>query len=463
MGILDRVLSWPSGRSVWTSPPEARSTPISSLNNPNEPLYQALVDSLDGLGGSGGLSGLPPVNTETAGYSSALYRAVALKACTVAGMPVQVYARDPDGSRTEVEDEVDRYLWGRPNDDENRQEFWETAFAHLELHGDMYLLPERSGLGTIGGLRLIHPQRMKPFRDPVSLRKFFVLDGKTDAVPLAALGRDGSGDVIHIRNLTWSKKNELRGFGLIDLARLGLQLSRAGEEYGARFFSQGSQPGVYLTTDQDMADDDAEKLARRWARSKGGLKNSHLPAVLKGGLKAQSSLLDPEDAQTLQTRNFQVKEVSRWTGVPPHLLMDPTGSTSWGAGLEEQGRAFVTYTLGNLSRRTELEVSDLLLGAPRRFMRWDYRSLLRGSTLQRFQAYQIARVCGWLSNDDIRRLEDLAPIAPEDVPLYAQPLNSNTSGAASSAGGEGAAGANGADLASLMERITALEGALASS
>ena len=55
--------------------------------------------------------------------------------------------------------------------------------------------------------------------------------------------------------------------------------------------------------------------------------------------------IQPNDAQFLETRAFQVPDVARIFGVPPHLIADASNSTSWGSGLAEQNVAFGQFAL----------------------------------------------------------------------------------------------------------------------
>ena len=56
------------------------------------------------------------------------------------------------------------------------------------------------------------------------------------------------------------------------------------------------------------------------------------------------------------------------------------------------------------------------------FAELNFNSLLRGDTEQRFRSYAIARNWGWLSANDVRRLENQNSIGP-DGDAYLKPLN----------------------------------------
>jgi hypothetical protein len=62
------------------------------------------------------------------------------------------------------------------------------------------------------------------------------------------------------------------------------------------------------------------------------------------------------------------------------------------------------------------------------FVTFDLSGRLRGDTLQRFQAWQIGRICGFMNNLDVLRAEGM-PIPTDEATLkvlgdYAAPLNS---------------------------------------
>jgi phage portal protein BeeE len=66
---------------------------------------------------------------------------------------------------------------------------------------------------------------------------------------------------------------------------------------------------------------------------------------------------------------------------------------------------------------------DLLLPAERKnhYIEFNVSGLLRGDQKSRYEAYAIGRNWGWLSVNDIRRLENMPPIPGGD--RYLTPLN----------------------------------------
>lgn len=443
--------------SIVPAAPEERfedmgSQGLSGLNDPSSDFYGMLVNALDGIT-AGGIAGLPSITMENAGTNAALYLAIALTAGTMGSLPLQVFEDGETGSR-KIKTPDTRFLWRHPNPEETPQEFWETAFAHRTLAGDMFLYCERNGLGQIVELYTIHPMRMQVGRDPRTRRKVYVLDGDQEHPMFTAGVNDG--EILHVRNLTWGRKGGgLRGFGLIDLAKSELQMDKATLQESLNFLAQGGIPAGIITSEADIPDDVAELLVKRWMKANGGTRNRGKIAVLGSGGKFQQTAQTPAASQSLEVRTGEVKMIARFTGVPTHMLMDSTGSTTWGTGLENIGQGFVTYTLNRMSTPVQQALERILPDT--RHAKWNYAALLRGNMLQRMQAYQVGRLIGAYSNDEIRDWEDMPEIAPADLWKYQQPLNSNIAGALPP--GESESGDMQAQIDALKQQIADLKGA----
>lgn len=87
-------------------------------------------------------------------------------------------------------------------------------------------------------------------------------------------------------------------------------------------------------------------------------------------------------------------------------------------------RAFAKYSLAPWLINIEQALSAKLLGPRQRnsyFIEHDLNGLLRGDYETRARGYQAAVYTGWLSPNDVRRLENLAPRPGGDE--YLQPSN----------------------------------------
>lgn len=392
---------------------------FSGLNNPNVPLYQALAGLASG--------DYAPVNSGAAVTTTSAMRVITVHRCvtliaqSIASLPLGVYRYERD-RRVELTNPAERFIWGRPNPEMSRVGFWATTIGMAVLTGNAYIYKVRDGLGRVTEIWPLDPRKVEPVRDRDGTKRFQVGADLLD-----------SDTVLHVP----SYGDGFKGLNPIAYAREGIGMALATEEFGARFFGQGSTLAGVLTTDGKIDDPTADKLERRWSRLHSGVQRAHRIAILEGGLKYQQVGIAPEDAQFLETRRFQVEEIARLFGVPPHLLGAVDRTTSWGKGIEEQNIGFVTYTLGWWITLFEQAITDDLLAPANHYARWNVNGLLRGNTAERYQSYQIGRNAGFLSINDIRKFEELPPIDGGDD--YAQPLNSSSSGASAPATDGGAA------------------------
>jgi hypothetical protein len=129
----------------------------------------------------------------------------------------------------------------------------------------------------------------------------------------------------------------------------------------------------------------------------------------------------------LGSREFSIEEIARIFRIPPHLLQSTKpGSMSY-ASVEENSKQFVTYTLLPYISKIEQAYSPMLPNEA--FIRFNVDGLLRANLTERFAAYSSATQAGFLSINDIHRLEDMQPVEGGDV--YRVPLANVDLGAAS--------------------------------
>ena len=103
------------------------------------------------------------------------------------------------------------------------------------------------------------------------------------------------------------------------------------------------------------------------------------------------------------------------------MIGDVDKTTSWGTGIEQQEQGYVTNTLAPWLRRIEDQFTASI--PPAVYARFNLEGRLRGDTLQRYQAYTLARNGSWMSPDEIRAREDMPPLPGGIGEDYFAPLN----------------------------------------
>ena len=216
-------------------------------------------------------------------------------------------------------------------------------------------------------------------------------------------------EVLHIPGLGF---DGLIGYSPIAMAKNAIGMAIATEEYGAKFFANGANPGGVL--EHPGVVKDPARIRESWNAVYQGSSNAHRVAVLEEGMKFQSIGIPPEQAQFLETRKFQINEIARIFRILPHMIGDLEKSSF--SNIEQQSLEFVMYTLDPWVVRWEQAIQRALFSESEKrqfFVKFNVDGLLRGDYESRMNGYAVGRQNGWLSSNDIRELENLNRIPAE--------------------------------------------------
>lgn len=362
------------------------------------------------------------VTPEVAMMSSAVYACVALIAETLASLPLITYRRLPNGDRERAtQNPLYDLLHDQPNHYQTAFEFKEMMQGHAMMRGDAFAQKVPGPRGPVDQLIPLHPDRVTVERlNSRAIRYRVRNELGTETVFL-------QDEIFHLRG---KGSDGLRGESVVGYARNSIGLALATEEHGGLFFKNGTNLSGILTTEQKLDAKVKARVGADWARLHSGRKNAHTAAVLEQGLKWQEMGMTNTDAQFLESRVFQLTDIARWFRVPPHMIGETTKATSWGTGIEQLSIAFVMYTLLPWMTRWQQAINrDLILARGQYFSEFLIDALLRGDITARYNAYNIGRNGGWLSVNDIRKMENQNSIPGGDI--YLQPLNMTDAGAKS--------------------------------
>jgi HK97 family phage portal protein len=325
---------------------------------------------------------------------------------------LQTFNRSDDG-REPIRRPAEAYVWDQPNPEMTPMEFWEQVFCSLLLDGNAFIetVRHRNGTQQIAELWPIEPLMVNVGRTKDG-RKVFEIPNS---------GTYDTSQILHIPALR--RPGQERGMSPIAAAREGIGVAISSERLAAKFYGSGSFLSGLLEVQADWSNkpDLVNNTLTNWTRIHSGPDNAFKVALLDNNVKFRETSIPPEDLQFLESRKFQVEEICRLYQVPPHMVASVEKSTSWGTGIEQQGIQFVVYSLLRWARRTEQAVSKFLLPPRERYARWNFSALLRGDSAARATFYAQGRTGGWLSINDVRRLEELPPIDNGDD--YLQPMN----------------------------------------
>ncbi|CCH54476.1 HK97 family phage portal protein [Fibrisoma limi BUZ 3] len=404
--------SWASGFLRGFTAPESSSIPDpvalaqptdpqvrGSLENPATPLSD--ITSWESFFGGGEAPTFTGINIspDTALKVSAVYRAVGLIAENVARMDISVYRETNMGREVDKRNAFQKLLEsGGPDEYMTWFDFWLTAVAQTLLHGNAYALIDRDAYATPLSIRLLAPGQCVPIYMDLGRTRYlyYTVFGeyveKRNILHFKCLGNDG-----------------VIGKSPIALFRESIGLARAAEEYGARFFGQGGNMSGTLETDQVFKDAGAiERLRQQFAQRNGGLLNAHKPLVLEQGMKYNRVAIPPDDAQFIETRNFQIEDIGRIFGVPQHMLGKLDRSTN--NNIEHQGIEFKNYTILPWTERISQELKRKLIPEDHKASRqivFDVDKLDAGDATARGNLYKTLFNIGAMSPNEARRKENM--------------------------------------------------------
>lgn len=340
------------------------------------------------------------VTTREAVGLSAVFRSFEVLAGSVVQLSVDV---ERDGRRLPAS--AVHPLIRRPSLDMDRETFFEQTAVSMAAAGNAYWLRRRGPDGDTVALDLLNPHEVHPGKDKDGRR---VYRHKGD--PLT------DRDVVHLPLLMLP--GAASGLGPIQACRAGLAGALDTRDYAARVFGDnGGTPSGILSTDQVLNAEDAQLYRNGWNNldPEGNPLDVNNPSrvkVLGKGLAYEPILLKPEDAQWIESQKFSVTDVARMFGMPASLLLATVdGGSMTYQNIGQEWLGYVRFTMMRYLRRIELALTELV---PRgQTVRFNVETLLRTDTTTRYAAHKMALDSGWMDDDEVRAIENMPPLTPE--------------------------------------------------
>lgn len=356
------------------------------------------------------------VDARTAMQITAVYACIRVLSESIAQLPLQLYKIE-NGKREKATDHPLYFLLhSEPNPEMSSFNWREAMMMHMLVFGNCYSQIIRDGKGNVTALYPLMSDKMELSRDPKTSQLYYeythsIKEADTMKAREEKVRLDPK-DVFHVPGMGF---DGLIGYSPLALAKNAVGTGLACEKYGAKFFNNSAIPTGVLEHPNVLDDEAAERLRENWNSVYGGSNSAGKVAVLEQGMSYKPISITPEQVQFLQTRKFQTGEIARIFRVPPHMIGDLERSTY--ANIEQQSLEFVKYTLDPWLVRWEQAIQRSLLKddeKSRYYVKFNVDGLLRGDYQSRMNGYALGRQNGWYSTNDIRNLENMELVAPED-------------------------------------------------
>ena len=350
----------------------------------------------------------------------------------LAQLPFAMFERQTNGDKRQARfHPLHELIHDRPNEEHTAIEFREMLTWWVMLRGTAYAEKVPGRRGAVDQLVPIHPDhiRVKKVADNAGRMQWqwFV---KEPAAPERRLLRD---ELFIVRSKVVGA-DQVTGLDVVMAERETFGAALAVHEYGARFFLNDATPRTIFKHPRHFADKASrENWLSAIKRALTG-KRRHNPLVLEHGMDVARVAMTNDEAQFHQTQKQRDLEIAQIFGVQPHKIGILDRATF--SNIEQQSIEFVVDTLMPWLVRWEQAVQRDLIREPRFFAEHNVAGLLRGDIESRYRAYAIGRNWGWLSANDVLRLENTNGIGPEGD-IYLQQRNMMEAGEEGEPSGQG--------------------------
>lgn len=395
MGLLQRLKGAVAPTTASANLPAVRaaSGPAVLFHDLNDP---RIVELLRGeLETASGLH----ITVKQALKNTTVFRCLDLLCSSVAMLPLKLHRETADGgTEIAVGHPVHRLLRRKPN-------AWQTPFEFKGLMQYRALTHDNGAVAMIVrsrgapvALLPLNPDRVEIEGD--EFNPAYVYYRKSGG--RVELRRD---EVFHLRGLTF---DGVHAISRVKKSAEAIAISLQAERATAALFKNGTFASGALTIPTELSPEAFERLKTSWNERHTGPENAGSTPLLEGGATYEAFAQTAKEAQTIESRRFQVEEILRTFGVPrPLAMLDDTG---WGTGIEQLSIGFVRFGLNPWFTAWQETIGrDLLTDAEDDYdARFNAGALLNGTMKDQYEAFAKASGAGghkpWITANEIRKM-----------------------------------------------------------
>ena len=358
------------------------------------------------------------VSKETSLRLSTVWSCVKVISETIASLPISLYEKDSNDKRYVLFDNPLHSLVGeQPSSIYNSFSFFERALVDLCLSGNFFAYIERNNGGFPTQLIPIQCEDVKVYVSPDGREVYYNIE-QNSSIPYPITGRVSSDNMLHIKGLSC---DGIMGKSPIESAAESLGISLAIEQFAGSFFKNGASLGGILKHPGTLKPETAQRLRASWNQTYSGSINAGKTAILEEGMEFITRQIPNNQAQFLESRQYQISDICRIFRVPNHLVNDLSNATY--SNIEAQQIDFVVHTITPWIKRIEIALNHKLIPSKDRgknYFKFNLTALLRGDSKSRADYYRTLVNIGVLSPDEVRSFEDMNSMGGASQSVYMQ-------------------------------------------
>lgn len=251
-----------------------------------------------------GLSGLGALNLST------FYRGVQLISTSISQLPIYTKKVNGKGTSNILKNHPTNLLWDNPSSLVDRVTMIRSIVQSVILKGNSYVYIERAEDGTPLSLRYLPSSDVTI--NYVKERNFlcyncsYIQNGKNIS----------PADMLHFKLFTF---DGIQGVSLLKYSTESVDTANATNQHAREFFESGTNKASgILTVNSQLSEKQRLQILNTWnttyASGKAGL------AVLQGNMSYQPISVNADEAQMLESREFNQADVAQWLNLNPAQL-----------------------------------------------------------------------------------------------------------------------------------------------
>ncbi|MFK4256462.1 phage portal protein [Agrobacterium tumefaciens] len=375
-----------------------KSAAMKPLNNLVErKAYSLLDDRITQLFGARPTYSGAKVDGHNALYIPAVLQAVRLISETIGSLPCKLYRETEEGKEAAKDHSAYRIVHKRANEWTGAGKLRTELTTDALLHGNGFAKIVRFEDGRPFELHRLKPGKVTILEDDMTgapVYRVSETSGITDYPHT---------EILHVPSFLATSP--------ISLGKEAVGLAAILERDGAQFFGAGRRPAAVFENDKPQGNESGEKAMKNIRKSyRDWKKGSEGDLFLDAGWKYNPQTMTSTDAQFLENRTFQLGEIARIFGVPPHLIFDLDRAT-WG-NAETMGASFLQLCLKPWLDRWQDAYATVLLGEDEQddhYFEFVTADLERADAAGRAEIYSKAIASRWMTPNEVRARENLPP------------------------------------------------------
>jgi HK97 family phage portal protein len=374
-----------------TRTPDTESSRSESAEEERSSYYAPSMPQLDSS------SVVPIVTPSSATQSVAIRSTQDLIASLASELPIDVYTgRGKDRRKLSTPGNLDD-----PGGDGTGREDWGYRLLTNWLgtgnaFGDVI---QRDGTGRMVAADLFNPAIITP--TVVEGRAQWAVNGRTVT------------DIANFKHWRVNPQSgQILGFSPIEAHAATIGVSIATTRFGRGWFADGSHSTGILSSEEELGEGVADIAKRRYMASLG----TREPVVIGGKWKWDPLQVSNEESQFLETAGYSEAQCARIYGPGfAEILGYDTGQKMTYANVVDRRQDLLVLGMARWFRRYERILSQFL---PKpQWVEINRDALLESTTLQRYQAHNLALSGQWKVINEVREHENLEPVPWGNEPI----------------------------------------------